>query len=171
MVKDTTVNRATSGFKSRTLHMIERDLYWLAGILEGEGSFMKGSSSKTCLPIISIQTTDQDVADRVAMLLGVKAVFVPRRQSHWKDIYSVRLHGAPAAEMMHQLRDLMSIRRISQIDVALASYKPKARRTTRKDAEQALILESEGKTQTQIGSLLGFKRETINKLLKRTKSR
>jgi hypothetical protein len=42
----------------------QETLIWLAGILEGEGSFMKGPPSSPNRPVISMVTTDIDVALR-----------------------------------------------------------------------------------------------------------
>lgn len=48
----------------------ERSLYWLAGLLEGEGSFMKGPPSSPGLPVIRMVMIDRDVVERAASMLG-----------------------------------------------------------------------------------------------------
>lgn len=50
----------------------EHDRYWLAGLLEGEGSFLKGPPSAPRYPVLSLQMTDEDVVARVAAMLGRK---------------------------------------------------------------------------------------------------
>ncbi|WP_433175116.1 hypothetical protein [Actinoallomurus sp. CA-150999] len=56
---------------------------WLAGILEGEGSFI----SKTKLSI-SVAMTDQDVIERLSTLTGVGRVYaLGRQKGHHKDVW------------------------------------------------------------------------------------
>ena len=62
--------------------MIARDLYWLAGLLEGEGSFMRGPPSRPNMPAIAIQMTDEDVIQRVAQLWAVCYTAPARRASN-----------------------------------------------------------------------------------------
>ncbi len=45
--------------------MDERILHWLAGLLEGEGSFLKPPPSAPNTPRITLQMTDEDVVQRV----------------------------------------------------------------------------------------------------------
>ena len=63
-------------------------LYWLAGILEGEGSFMKGVPSNPNSPRIAIQMTDKDVLEKVAAIFKVSVcragVARQRKHPHWK---------------------------------------------------------------------------------------
>ncbi|MBV9865230.1 MAG: hypothetical protein JO316_07760 [Abitibacteriaceae bacterium] len=99
--------------------------YWLAGILEGEGSFMAGPPSKPNLPSIQMTTTDEDVAIRVASLLGVKSRAISGRrfaENGWKQAYFVVLKGERAYHLMAQLKPLMSRRRQQQIDKAMACF-------------------------------------------------
>lgn len=113
-------------FRLSALNMDERDLYWLAGILEGEGSFLCGppSSPRSC--IIAMSTTDKDVAQKVAHLLDggrkIHAVSTARYAKRgWKQVYSTMLRGQKAFGLMALLRPLMGERRQGQIDVAMAS--------------------------------------------------
>ena len=43
------------------------ELHWLAGLLEGEGSFMTGPPSSPGLPVIAVNMTDQDVMARIGL--------------------------------------------------------------------------------------------------------
>ena len=56
--------------------MKETDLTWLAGLLEGEGSFLKAPPSDPNCPRISLEMTDKDVVERAALLMQGKAVKV-----------------------------------------------------------------------------------------------
>jgi hypothetical protein len=46
----------------------EFTLAWLAGLLEGEGSFSRGLPSNPTKPIISLHMVDEDVVARVAAI-------------------------------------------------------------------------------------------------------
>ena len=113
------------------MQMDERTLYWFAGILEGEGSFMSGPPSEPNRPIIAVSMTDKDIIVRVSLLMGV--TFFKNRQYRngvdmgWKPTYMVHLRGKRAVEMMKELRPIMGQRRQAQIDKAIASYKPHPR--------------------------------------------
>jgi hypothetical protein len=48
------------------------DIAWLAGLLEGEGSFMRGKRKDA--PGISLAMTDRDVVERAAKLLRTKCM-------------------------------------------------------------------------------------------------
>jgi hypothetical protein len=98
------------------------DLAWLAGLLEGEGSFMRPIPSAPRLPIVQLQMTDRDVVERAARLMGLstwrnKSL---KREDHGKDCWATRVNGTRARELMIQLRPLMGERRQAQIDAALA---------------------------------------------------
>lgn len=100
-------------------------LHWLAGLLEGEGSFMKGTPSEPNRIAIKIQMTDKDVLEKVGYQFEVGVNGPLRRttaKEHWKSYYTVVRRGAKASEWMQRLRPLMGVRRQGQIDNALASY-------------------------------------------------
>jgi hypothetical protein len=108
----------------------EMELYWLAGLLEGEGSFMLPPPSDPGRPRMSLQMTDEDVVAKVAALWGVKFMQFTRNDGagrDWKPTYSILLRGTPAVELMTRLRPLMGQRRQAQIDRALASHALKVR--------------------------------------------
>jgi hypothetical protein len=100
------------------------DLHWLAGLLEGEGTFIMGPPSAPRSPAIALHMTDQDVVERAARLLDCAVNRVPARRDHWSDAYVMRVRGPRAVEWMKRLRPLMGERRRQQIDRALASYAP-----------------------------------------------
>jgi hypothetical protein len=104
--------------------MRESDLHWLAGLLEGEGSFCKPAPSAPNRPYITANMTDEDVIARVAGLFGVsysRARKDPRNQ-RWRPSFVAQLRGARAVDLMRELRPLMGTRRKAQIDSAVAGY-------------------------------------------------
>lgn len=104
--------------------MTELELAWLAGLLEGEGSFCKGPPSAPNRPRIALQMTDEDVVRRAAylMVIGYVCESQNKRRPDWKPTFRVMLRGRTAVALMKQLRPLMGARRQQQIDVAIASY-------------------------------------------------
>jgi hypothetical protein len=98
--------------------MNEAQLYWLAGILEGEGCFNLVRNGE-----IVIKMTDRDVIERVGRLFGDKKVLAlpdpnPRHQTQ----YRVRLRGAPARKIMEQILPIMGERRAARIRAILAEH-------------------------------------------------
>jgi hypothetical protein len=102
--------------------------YWLAGLLEGEGSFMKGTPSHPESHRIHVNMTDKDVIAKAAEVMGVNP-FGPYkrtgRDAQYKPRYYAILVGAKSIELMKLLRPLMGQRRQGQIDEVIASYAPK----------------------------------------------
>ncbi len=113
-------------------------LYWLAGILEGEGSFMAGSPSSPNTPKIVITTTDEDIAERVAQIFGVKCHQVSARREGAKIPYMVSLRSSTAHDFMRALYPLMSQRRQSQIEKALENYRYSPRRSLTTEEVKAI---------------------------------
>jgi hypothetical protein len=106
----------------------ENWFYWLAGLLEGEGSFLKSSPSRLDEPRVHVNMTDQDVMERVALLMQVKSKGPYRRtegDTIRKPRYFATSKGPKAMRLMEQLRPHMGQRRQAQIDAALASYQVK----------------------------------------------
>src|SRR5450759_1986345 len=107
--------------------METNELTWLAGLLEGEGSFLSGPPSKPNRPCISLSMADLDIVQRAAGLVGVRAIQTRRfpAEESREPIYVIYLYGSRAVTLMLTLRPLMSRRRSTQIGAAVASYIPK----------------------------------------------
>lgn len=107
---------------------------WLAGILEGEGSFIKGPPSLPHKPQLQVAMTDRDTIERVAGLLGVSVYHVKRHNPRWKDAYGACARGRHAVEWMRKLYPMMSERRKVQILGAIYSYQDLSQRPKVSDA-------------------------------------
>jgi len=102
----------------------QRDLDWMAGLLEGEGMFgwapLRGGSDKK-IPLIQLIMNDRDVVERYAAIVdnsvGIKKRAAPRAQG-----YRVRTAGARAVEIMIALHPLMGERRRGKIEEILTDY-------------------------------------------------
>ncbi|MCC7450619.1 MAG: hypothetical protein IT324_24610 [Anaerolineae bacterium] len=103
--------------------MTETEFYWLAGLLEGEGSFVRGQPSNPNGSKIQLFMTDEDVVLRAAKCFGHSHCSTFGRENNYKTAYYTSIGRLKAVELMKQLRPLMSQRRQSQIDAAIAAYK------------------------------------------------
>jgi hypothetical protein len=97
------------------------EIAWLAGLLEGEGSFVCPPPSDPKRVRIMIEMSDLDVIERVSELVGLAYTRPNLRQAHWQQSYKLTIRGAKAVEVMRSVYPFMSLRRRGQIDKALAS--------------------------------------------------
>lgn len=95
------------------------ELSWLAGWLEGEGSFMKPPPSDPRRPRISAEVRDADVATEVGRLLDVTPTRQEARRFGWSDTFRVLKRGGGAIALMEALAPIMGARRIRQIQEAI----------------------------------------------------
>lgn len=99
------------------------ELYWLAGWLEGEGSFVRPPPSDPKRPRIVGVTRDLDVAREVARLLGVtpsRSYTDRARERGWSPTWQLLCRGRRAVALMEALHPLMGARRQAQICEALS---------------------------------------------------
>lgn len=105
--------------------MEELEFHWLVGILEGEGTFLRGAPSRPRTPIVRVSMTDSDVVDRVAKLFERATVRLRHRKPHHKLPYATTIKGAPAVRLMYALKPFLGKGRQQQIDRAIESWKPR----------------------------------------------
>jgi hypothetical protein len=94
------------------------NLCWLAGILEGEGSF-----PYQCSPGICIGSTDKDIVERVAKYFDRKIRGAYKYKLNKKPVYYTEIWGIKAIEWMKRLYPLMGIRRKQKIKENLKRFK------------------------------------------------
>jgi hypothetical protein len=103
--------------------LTDRDLGWLAGLLEGEGCFSlihENNPSKSTVPDVRVQMTDRDVVERAAELMGGLKVHRLRKRGNQRlDSYVASTRGKRAKEIMELVRPLMGERRGARIDELL----------------------------------------------------
>ena len=91
--------------------MLQSNIGYIAGILEGEGSFFYQGRT----PYISIDTTDKDVIEKIKDITKTKcATQVPKNKRNLlgvKQMYRIRFGGKNAIEWMMTIYPLMSVRR------------------------------------------------------------
>lgn len=98
--------------------------HWLAGWLEGEGSFVSPPPCDPRRPRVAGITRDQDVAHEVGRLLGVTPrLCYPARERRlgWSPTWRLLSRGQPAVRLMKALHPVMGSRRQLQIESALAA--------------------------------------------------
>jgi hypothetical protein len=103
------------------------DLAWLAGLLEGEGSFMVHRDPATetqrarIIIRIAVHMTDRDVVERVRDIVGLGTVLRrPPGKPHHKETFRWAISAkAPTLKLMRLLRPHMGERRVAQIDACL----------------------------------------------------
>jgi len=97
----------------------ERDLYWLAGLLEGEGSFgitrCHVGGRVYLYPLIQLGMSDEDVIARVATLYGAAYGKVKPSRPGNKPRYRTTLTNQRAAALMTLLCPIMGTRRQARI--------------------------------------------------------
>jgi hypothetical protein len=107
------------------------NVLWLAGLLEGEGSFALYNGS----PCIQMGTTDYDVAEKAALVLKttIGGPYQPKRKpgavgKPYKPFFNVRVHGAKAIGWMFMLFSFLGERRREAIQNAVGAWKSRPRR-------------------------------------------
>ena len=93
--------------------MKDADLYWLAGLCEGEAYF--GSRPDTGNARLSIEATDRDVIGRAATLLDGKVRARLQRNERSKPTFVVEVTGDKAIRAMEELLPFMGARRSTKI--------------------------------------------------------
>ena len=111
------------------------EIAWLAGLLEGEGTFDIDNRSSTryanstspAVPVVSVSRTDEDVIAKIAGLVG-KAYFLQKRKTvKGKQVYKVSTQSRPILTyllplLLPHLGKRRSVEVVKQIDL-LDKYK------------------------------------------------
>ena len=94
------------------------DLIWLAGLLEGEGTF---DLHRQKYPRIRLGMTDRDVVGRAASLMG-SGIRMSIPLDGTRTMFHTEISGARAAEIMRTLLPQMGARRSGKIGQILGGY-------------------------------------------------
>ena len=98
--------------------METKDIYWLAGIWEGEGYFgmhnIANRNARSC-PMAALRMTDEDVIAKAAKLLGRKYNHYKRKDPRFKDVYDLKIGGKHAIGLALTLFSLLGQRRRARI--------------------------------------------------------
>lgn len=86
--------------------------HWLVGYLEGEAYFRTATKGS---PQISCTSTDRDISERVAGLLGSSVRECPAKEEHWSSTFTVDTSGLRAIAFMQMIEPWMGVRRRQRI--------------------------------------------------------
>lgn len=106
------------------------EIHWLAGLLEGEGSFglrkmvtkRNGHSWTYYRPRLQVSMTDKDIVDRAAKLIGL-TTYKGGVCKSGKQMWMTACQGSRAASWMMTLYPLMGQRRQAKIRESLIAFK------------------------------------------------
>ena len=108
--------------------MIQNNIDWLAGLLEGEGCFSiqrPNRKGRSPYPTITLAMTDEDIVRHAAEIFGITYRHHKYTKS-FKSVWVCTVTCSRAETWMTILRPYMGKRRQQQIDAAL-KYRPKWR--------------------------------------------
>ena len=138
-------------------------LLWLAGLLEGEGTFLRPPPSSPGQPIVSCRMTDRDVIDRVGAALGTSVS--ANDKGNYKTEYAAAVRGARAVALMTDIKPMLGTRRQAAIDRALAGYVPPRRKLNYEKAEEIRRRHGAGEGVSSLARSFGVARQTIHPIL------
>lgn len=95
-----------------------KDIYWLAGLLEGEGCFLYQDT-----PRITLVMSDQDVVEEAATIMKAKVKYRLPKDKNWKGMYELYLCSYRAAGWMMTLYSLLGGRRQARVRQILQKFK------------------------------------------------
>ena len=94
------------------------DVVWLAGLLEGEGTF---DLQRGKYPRVRVAMTDRDVVGRAATLFG-SSIRLTLKPAPASPIWHAEIQGPRAAEIMRAVLPFMGSRRSGKIAQILSEY-------------------------------------------------
>ena len=103
-----------------------KNLYWMAGILEGEGSFV--IDNRYLSPRITVAMTDRDIIEKFAFFIGTNVNSKKTLNAQFlnsKKVYIANINGKKAAAWMMTFYTLMGERRRERIKNILSTWKSK----------------------------------------------
>lgn len=107
-----------------------KELYWLAGLLEGEGCFTFGNLSQSGSgfrhPALVLDMTDKDTMEKAAAMFGtsVYTLHTPTmKKNNGKPSFRTQVTGTRAVAWMMTLYPLMGSRRQERIREILHSWR------------------------------------------------
>ncbi len=145
-----------------------QDLYWLAGLLEGEVWFgWKGT------PVVTIQMSDLDIIQRVAGMFERKyyPVRKDKRNKKGRQMYHVSISSIAAIKWMDKLYPLMGERRQKQIKNAKLKFRKQLQVIPRLQVNQIAKIKYlyqvvGGYTQQQLSQMFGTSLATVGRILR-----
>lgn len=150
---------------------------WLAGYLEGEGSF----SARAKGAHVSVGATDADIIHRAGRLMGCLRISLhaPAKE-HWNEMHRADLGGRAATALMIETYPHMSPRRQSTIveklrqvqdTLSAIDEREQQRGVTRMQAESIRARVAAGETQASLALEHGVSRPAISQIVNKVNHR
>jgi hypothetical protein len=106
----------------------EARMAWLAGILEGEGSFVSAKLGRYSYPRVQMTMCDRFVLERAMTLMTGSRIYAVTdtrgTERGWSEAWIVTVNGRAAAPVMRAVLPLMGARRTKAIDRSLSAWRP-----------------------------------------------
>jgi hypothetical protein len=102
-----------------------KDIYWVAGIIEGEGCFYINKHQKSPQTRIEVKMTDKDIINRLQQITKLGLIYhVPTDSTRHKDCYEWRVNKQPdVIGLLMTIYPLMGKRRQAKIRECLEVWK------------------------------------------------
>lgn len=148
------------------------EIAWVAGLLEGEGSFLTKSGGRYSA-VVKCQMADKDVLDHLQRILdcGLIHACKTRNENH-KPTWVWTVQGDQAVEVMASTLPFMFSRRTEQIEEALRVHLDRKKlvedEKLKKILRNQLISQeyAEGElTYRDLGTKYGVSRETVRRIV------
>lgn len=125
MAKQRLYNGVRFPMESPSLENVRRirtlnDIYWLAGMIEGEGHFRTVVTNTT--PVMSFGSSDFDIALRVSTLVDCPIRYHAPKKVHYKPMFRVDVTGRKAVGWMLTLYSILGKRRQQRIRGILITW-------------------------------------------------
>ncbi len=145
----------------------EHTIQWLAGYLEGEGSFVCKSSGVA----IVAGSTDLDVLESIQKIFGGSIYKIKTRQSHWKQAWRWQITGLQACDLAVELKDFMHLRRKIAIEKLIGQYENSPKYIKKLEVERRtksmLELRDNGLKHREIADKLHVERSIVSHTLRK----
>lgn len=122
------------------------EIFWLIGILEGEGTFAGGDRT----PLVRVAMTDKDTVQRAADLMGCEVSIRKGQKPQYKDVFGATITGLAAADLMMKIYPHMSMRRQEKIQSIIVNYSGPGHKLNRADVREIRRIYSAGECTQQI---------------------
>jgi hypothetical protein len=138
-----------------------RDIYWLAGILEGEGCFTYSG----CTPMVQLQMLDTDIVERAARIMGTKVGRRKRLTPNGHIVWFTQASGGQAVGIMETIYLLLGVRRRETIRKRISQWRP-ASRLGWTMVHQMRVMHAGGMTAAAVARHFGVNRERAGRAIR-----
>ena len=99
--------------------MVQNNLAYLAGIVDGEGYFFLEQNRKNYrIPVLGVEMAEKDVVKAFIDYFGCGNLLLRApRKAHYKILYRWRVRGHPAIAILKKMYKYFSIRRRKNADI------------------------------------------------------